>query len=425
MSVEQSAVSGSVRSQGGPGRKSWFRLPVRMLLTSTAFPPLTAGHAVVLDRLFRDLHPDDYRIVHFDDYADQENLHSGWSALPAPTFRYPSDWWQYLPDYPLSYVRRLRQLVGTVASTARTLAKICSAEQCRAIVVTTGTLPRLPAAALAAKLARVPLILLIWDFWRYLELDPFHRWVAETLEPAVLRSAAAVVVPNEMLAESIARLTGVRSVIIRLPIDDAALLGQGADPPPRQDSNGFSVVFTGQVYMSMTDPFNRLLAALEEPGMEDVTVHYHGRQSKEVLDVIGVKGRYVPHAFVPPPAVYDVQRDADVLFLSLAFEGLHENLVYSSSTTKLADYLAAGRPILVHAPPGAFPAWYVRRHRCGLVIDTPDPKALARAIALLRQDEGLRLRLGRNALARARADFSIDEARRRLAQLLADVTGTA
>ncbi len=44
-----------------------------------------------------------------------------------------------------------------------------------------------------------------------------------------------------------------------------------------------------------------------------------------------------------------------LLLLTLAFEGDHKDLVYSSSTSKLADYLASGRPILVHAPPGCVP----------------------------------------------------------------------
>jgi glycosyltransferase involved in cell wall biosynthesis len=402
-----------------------FRLPARTLLTSTCFPPFAAGHAVILDRMFRGIHPDDYCIAYFDESLRGLRLENGWSELPARTFHTSSRWWEWNPAYRLAYVRRFREFTGETVSGARMLARICREEACEAIIATTGSLPRLPAAVLAGRLARVPVILLIWDFWRHLEFEPFHHRTARALEPTVLRQAAAIVVPNEMLAESIARTSGVRPVIIRLPADDAAFhvpdgLADEASPLPAES---FNLTFTGQVYFSMTEPYQRLLAALECPGLEDVAFHFFGPQAKDRLEAWGLHGRYVTHTFLPPWEIAAAQRGADALFLPLAFDGLHKNLVYSSSTSKLSDYLASGRPILVHTPPGAFPAWYVRRHECGLVVDTPDPAALARAIALLRDDEPLRQRLGRNAMIRARTDFSIATARQQLADLLANVTG--
>jgi glycosyltransferase involved in cell wall biosynthesis len=422
VSVAQRPPRDNLDSLPGGKAKPAFRLPVRTLVTSTAFPPLKAGHAVVLDRMFRQIHPDDYRIVHFDEFMDHEKLEEGWPALPAKTFRYPAQWWHWPPSYPLVHVRQFRDLASIVGGSARTLARICSEEDCKAIVVTTGSLPRLPAAVLAGRLARVPVVLLIWDIWRFMEVQPINRFIAQSLEPAVLRGAAAVVVPNEMAAEQVARLCGVQPEIIRLPVDDAAIDDQEVQDRSRSASNEFKLVFTGQVYISMPEPYKRLLSALDQPGMENVSLDIFGPQKKEWLQGIGLEGRYECHGFITTPELYSVQRSADALFLALAFEGQHKDLVYSSSTSKLPDYLASGRPIIVHAPPGSFPAWYVRRHECGLVVDTPDVTALARAIALLRDDEALRQRLGRNAMVRARTDFSIAAAQQRLADLLVKVT---
>ncbi len=141
-----------------------------------------------------------------------------------------------------------------------------------------------------------------------MEFEPYHRFVAQLLEPTVLRSAAAVVAPNEMLAESIERVSGVKPVIIRLPTDDAALQHDGCDVAGRSDSSEFNIVFTGQVYPSMTEPYKTLLAALEEPGLENVTLHLYGPQPKETLEEIGLVGRYITHTFVHPSAIYAVQR---------------------------------------------------------------------------------------------------------------------
>jgi len=77
----------------------------------------------------------------------------------------------------------------------------------------------------------------------------------------------------------------------------------------------------------------------------------------------------------------------------------------------MAEYLAASRPILVHAPAESFVAQYFRRHDCGLVISTQDPDALAQALGRLRVDTALRERLSVNAWARARADFDLARAR--------------
>lgn len=416
----------------GPEGKPWVRLPTRILLTSTIFPPATYGHAIALDRIFRGVHPDDYRIVHFDELSGfGEVVPEEKPPLPGKTIRIPSSWLHVSPadfgalsSYPLKEARRLRHFAIEVSRTARRLAEVCRDEGCGAIVVTTGTLPRLPAATLAARLAKVPLVILVWDFWRYMEVIDTHRRIAEILEPVVFKAATRIVVPNELLADSIARIDGVRPSIVRLPVDDVALRRDVTAAPVRRDDDDFRVVFTGVVYLSMTDPYLRLLRALEEPGLEDASFHFYGRQTREALEPYGFRGKIKYHGFLAPPEIYDAQRRAGALFLPLGFEsteiGDHNNLVYSSSTTKLADYLASGRPVIVHTPPGAFPAWYVRRHECGLVVDTPDSKVLAQAVRTLMDNPELAARLGRNGAARARADFSIDAARGQLLQVLTE-----
>ena len=85
---------------------------------------------------------------------------------------------------------------------------------------------------------------------------------------------------------------------------------------------------------------------------------------------------------------------------------------------KFGEYLAAGGPILVHAPPDAFVSEYCRRHDCGLVVDDTDPASLVDALQALAGDDALRARLMTNAQARARADFAIDVARARFAEVL-------
>jgi glycosyltransferase involved in cell wall biosynthesis len=106
-----------------------------------------------------------------------------------------------------------------------------------------------------------------------------------------------------------------------------------------------------------------------------------------------------------------VQRRADLLFLPLAFDSPYPVLINTSCPSKMGEYLASGRPVLVHAPAGSFVAWYFKKYECGLVVDEPDPAKLAAAVGRLLTDNDLRRRLGHRARERARADFSVPVAR--------------
>jgi glycosyltransferase involved in cell wall biosynthesis len=86
----------------------------------------------------------------------------------------------------------------------------------------------------------------------------------------------------------------------------------------------------------------------------------------------------------------------------------------------MSEYLAACRPILVHAPGDSFIAWYFRQHECGIVVDRLDPAELALALDLLLSDRALRERLAARAWERAREDFDLSKAQAQFAGLLGD-----
>ena len=95
---------------------------------------------------------------------------------------------------------------------------------------------------------------------------------------------------------------------------------------------------------------------------------------------------------------------ADILLLPHGFSGSLSQVEYSTIfPTKTIEYLISGRPILAHTPPGAYLTRFLKQHDCALVVETPDPAALAVAIRRLRTDGSLRSRLVRNALAAARS----------------------
>jgi len=117
-------------------------------------------------------------------------------------------------------------------------------------------------------------------------------------------------------------------------------------------------------------------------------------------------------------AMPDIQREADVLFLPLAFNSPLSEHLRTSSPGKMGEFLAAGRPILVHTPPDSFTTWYFRHYECGVVVDENDPRALVAALSQLVEDSTLGERISLRAWERAQADFETTKVRARFLGVL-------
>jgi glycosyltransferase involved in cell wall biosynthesis len=178
------------------------------------------------------------------------------------------------------------------------------------------------------------------------------------------------------------------------------------------------IVYTGTIYDAQLDAVQDLLTAIERRDGRAATLHVYGGQGEAELLARGLRGSLAVHPHESADAIAAVQAAADVLFLPLAFRSPYPEVVRTSAPMKLGDYLAAGGPILVHAPAGSFVAEYCRRHDCALVVDRPEPARVAGALEELARDPSLRARLIENARGRARRDFSVDVARDRFAGVL-------
>ncbi len=113
-----------------------------------------------------------------------------------------------------------------------------------------------------------------------------------------------------------------------------------------------------------------------------------------------------------------MQRKADILFLPLGFDTPIPEVIRTASPGKMGEYLASGRPILVHAPADSFVSCYFREHGCGVVVDQSDPGMLSQAIHHILEDTRLRREMGERARARAENDFSLATARTEFLKLL-------
>lgn len=391
----------------------------RVAVMSEYLPPAPtwSGQASVLYRLLDGVDPRAYCLLSRVDFdAPEYRLsprrlparyhHLGNAVGPSPERADPGQRWA---------IRGRR-----VWSAARAVVRGAVAvrrERCGAVVAAPDRIEDLPLAYLVSRLAGARFYPYLFDDYTTKWRHPSEQAFARRIEPFLLKHAAGVIVPNEHLGEELRRRHGIAATVVRNPCDVPAY---ASNQRGAMDDLGHpaAIVFTGAVYHAHYDAFRHLLEAIGMLGAGAASLHLHTPSEPALLAAEGLTGPIVFHPHAAAASVPAIQQRADVLFLPLAFDSPYPELVRTSAPAKMAEYLAARRPILAHAPADSFVSSYVRRHECGLVVDERDPAALAHALERLLSDGALRERISNAAWERACADFHPDRARAALAELV-------
>jgi glycosyltransferase involved in cell wall biosynthesis len=390
---------------------------MKIAVVSHLLPPWPSGQAMMLYRLLRDVNPADYCLITSQD-LDGIDQTSDSKRLPAKYFPLSSRFtigWEFRP---LSWRDGVNMTFDMVAR-ARQIAGIVRRERCDAVLSCSSgnDLLDVPSGFLASWLAGVPFHMYLFDTYAHMWTVPRTRWVGKRLEPFIAKRADGVITTNEFVRDLLLTRYGVKSVVIHNPCDLSAYENI---PDPKKASGGeVKLVYTGAIYDAHYEAFWNLFAAIGLLGRPEVKAHVYTGMPISLLEEHGIRGPVVYHEHESVFAMPGIQRAADVLFLPLAFNTPYPELIKVSSPSKVGEYLAARRPILVHAPPDSFLANYFREHECGLVVDENDPRALARGVERILGDQDLRQRLSRNAWECAQADFSLQAAQSKFAELFA------
>ena len=382
------------------------RTSSRIALVSTVVPPGAYGQAHVLGHLIGFPPPENCLLM-----ADQPPFPPG-TPLEGPFANY-----RILRQRPLElrttgrfkdWLPQFNSMAGAVFSVtnrAHEISQHARAFKASVLIACTASPFDLPACTLVAMRRRLPLVTYLFD-------DPIFQWVpgplrnfARLWEPIWARIATKVIVPNEAMAAKFAKRRGREPVIVRNPISPQAVPSTSAWPlVPGQ----FRMVYTGSVYHAQADAFLNLLGALDE--LDNWSLHIYTSQSEAQVAQSGIHGPKVfRHPHVNQSESYVQQRSADVLFLPLAFHSTIQEVLQTSAPMKMGEYLASGRPILVHAPPDTFIANHIGRHRAGLVVDVPDSHAVANALRDIAVNAELRQVICANAVDLAK-EYRVQQA---------------
>jgi glycosyltransferase involved in cell wall biosynthesis len=386
-----------------------------LLILSYFFPPMSNGPAFVMESLLAQLDVRGSTV-----YCGRPGRYSDHLDRPS---RVDTTVRQFdLPPGLSLADGRLR--LGAAANVLLSLALAVSAArtlrrpEIRGLLVVYPKQHFLLAALLAALTTRKPLAVYFMDV--YVEGLPRGRTIARLIERWVARRASVVFAMSEPHAEHLARkFPRARVVELPHPCEEDHVL------PERRLPGTPSIVFTGAVYEAQADAIRRLVAALDLLPDLDPQLHLFSQTAADDLQREGIRpGKRVHIQQATRSESRAAQRAADVLFLPLAFEA-RRDVVVTASPSKLPEYLAAGRPILVHAPPTAYVVAYARERGFAEVVDVPDADALARAVERLAADEDLRRRLisaGAQTLEEHRVERVAETLRTSLERLVAAPT---
>jgi glycosyltransferase involved in cell wall biosynthesis len=301
---------------------------------------------------------------------------------------------------------RTNRLVGTLREKKIRLLLACSGDPWD-----------LPAAALASRLLGVRLGVYLFDWYAYQWTGRTLRWIARRLEPVILRRAVIVLTHSLPLQEQLARRYGIWASYIPNPADEAVLscprLVQWPSP-----ADSVTVLFAGAIYAANEDAIQNLVLAMETLRDLPVRLVIFSGQRPAWLVAAAEEGRLSLQSAVPASSVARVLEMADILFLPLTFRSALREVIDTAVPAKMSDYLAMGRPILVHAPGTSFVARYFQVHGCGLVVTENNPATLATAVRDLRGNPDFAVGLGEKARARAEVDFDPQKTRDRFRDAL-------
>lgn len=418
-SVSTGRLASDLGHPPSTGRTSLTSMTKTIVVLSTSVPPARSGQAIVLGRLLRDFGGE----IHF--FTDDEK--SLTLGEPAPVARVvrlqPLLFGLSMRAWPsaLGYVNEHVGAMRPIRLRSDQVLRELKGARPSVIVACSGNPFDLPAAALVAKKTGAKLIAYLFDDPVFQCLPGRTRDIVRRLEGLWTKVAAHIVCPNEALAAAIENRTGRTPTVIRNPIDGALSL-EGQDAPEQVSRSPAMVVYTGAVSESQAEALARM-SVLVSASRGKYEFHIFTDQTAAELAAFGIAGEAVYlHSYLPFEAIAARQRQADVLFLPLSFESRIQEALMTASPGKLGDYLASGRPILAHVPPGSFASDFLGHAGAALVVDDRSEGALERGLSLLVTDANLRARLVEKASSLVRL-FSLPEAQRQFWSLLEQSPG--
>ena len=264
------------------------------------------------------------------------------------------------------------------------------------------------AAAAIAERRNVPLHLIVHDDWpRVANVAPAFRNLLDKRFASVYRQAQSRLCVSPAMSRSYGERYGKPAQTI-YP-SRAATCDQYHEPPARLACNdhAFTIAFAGTINSA---GYISALVALQE-ALKPIggCLLIFGPTTSAEAQQLGLNDADVRGLVSSSELLTKLRNEADALFVPMSFAVEDRINMEMAFPSKLADYTAAGLPLLIYGPNYCSAVTWARENAgIAMVVDSqPD---LRETIALLANNPDTRIALGRRALTVGREYFTHDRA---------------
>jgi len=259
----------------------------------------------------------------------------------------------------------------------------------------------LAAAFCAAQQLGLPFYAHMHDLWlENTQRGTANGRLATLWEPRILHHATRVLCMTEAMQEHYEKKYGIQSELLPHCITDRDLdsAPTALRPPQRKHP---TVLFVGAVSEPMNLDALKVLAQASELLPEDYVLLFCTSSSREQLVSLGIRSSRLQVQYVSRHEVQGLQGEVDVLLAPLSHKNGSPDEVRTVFSTKLLEYLIAGRPMVVFAPHDSYHAISAQKGGWGYVVTEDSPQALAAAIQQVATNTTLAASLVQGALREA------------------------
>lgn len=274
---------------------------------------------------------------------------------------------------------------------------------------------------------RLPLVLHFTDdYWS----DPqqagfltrrYHRQRTARFANLLQASTARLVIGDAM-GQDFARRYGHTYQTFMSCLEDTAWSDPSITRPPRER---IRFVYTGGLHLDRWQSIQEIgmaLAELEAEGLYgELLIYTNPLNSASYHDALTLPPVMRMAGWATADQMPQILQDADVLVHVESFHPKQRAYTHLSVSTKIPEYLMAGRCLLAYGPAEIASIRYFTESNSGIVVGDKDRAALTDALRRILTDERLRRDIGQSAhtLAVSRHSAAIERRRFRLALLTA------
>lgn len=264
------------------------------------------------------------------------------------------------------------------------------------------------AAAAVANERALPLHLIVHDDWPRVAAVPrgFRKWLEDKFATVYGKARSRMCVSPSMQSSYLARYGKPAEILYPGRAADSPVF---TDPPPRlaRNDHRFTMAFAGTI--NSPGYIQALIAAHDALETVGGRLLVFGPLTSDVARQVGLDR---PHLIVGgllswPDLMTRLRDEVDALFVPMSFDISDSVNMEMAFPSKLADYTAAGIPLLIYGPAYCSAVRWARENP-GVAEVVEVEGGLTYAIGRLAQDPARRVELGRRALDVGRRYFAHD-----------------